>query len=44
VGETPAQPGLQFQRGFFIVPAAIQFVNEWAVRVSQDPGANGAQM
>jgi hypothetical protein len=28
LGETPAKPGLQFQRGFFIVPAAFRFVNE----------------
>jgi hypothetical protein len=28
LGETPAKPGLQFQRGFFIVPAALRFVNE----------------
>jgi hypothetical protein len=28
MGETPAKPGLQFQRGFLIVPAAFRFVNE----------------
>jgi hypothetical protein len=28
VGETPAKPGLQFQLSFFIVPAALRFVNE----------------
>jgi hypothetical protein len=28
MGETPAKPGLQFQRGFFIVPATFRFVNE----------------
>jgi hypothetical protein len=28
LGETPAKPGLQFQRGIFIVPAALRFVNE----------------
>jgi len=31
VGETPGKPGLQFQRGFFIVPAAPRFVNERAL-------------
>jgi len=28
VGETPGEPELQYQRGFFIVPAAPSFVNE----------------
>jgi hypothetical protein len=47
VGKTPAKPGLQFQRGFFIVPAACFFVNERAMsldgvvcRASQSGGGS----
>jgi hypothetical protein len=35
VGETPAKPGLQIQRGFFIVPATSRFVNERTVRLRE---------
>jgi hypothetical protein len=33
VGEIPTEPGLQFQRGIFIVPAASGFVNEWGLNL-----------
>jgi hypothetical protein len=44
VGETPAKPGLQFQRGFFIVPAASCFVNEVGVALSRSSKVWGAKV
>jgi hypothetical protein len=39
LGETPAKPGLQFQRGFFIVPVAFRFVNEGGHQLSLELGS-----